>query len=83
MIPSFGPKSSQAPRGDSDHPGTAFLTGMRPNELIALNWINVDFEMRVVTVREGRVQGVEGAPKTLSSYRGIDMLDPLLISVQV
>jgi len=56
---------------------TAFLRGMRPNELIALKWLNVDFEMRVVTVREGRVQGVEGAPKTLSSYRDIDMVDPL------
>jgi integrase len=56
---------------------TAFLTGMRPNELIALKWGNVDFDLRVVTVREGRVQGVEGPPKTLSSYRDIDMLDPL------
>jgi integrase len=56
---------------------TAFLTGMRPNELLALKWLAVDFDMRVITVREGRVQGVEGAPKTLSSYRDIDMLDPL------
>ena len=56
---------------------TAFFTGMRPNEMIALKWINVDFDMRVITVREGRVQGIEGAPKTLSSYRDIDMLEPL------
>jgi len=33
---------------------TAFLTGMRPNEMIALKWANVDFEMRCITVREGR-----------------------------
>jgi integrase len=56
---------------------TAFLTGMRPNELIALKWSNVDFEMRCITVREGRVLGVEGPPKTESSYRDVDMLDPL------
>lgn len=56
---------------------TAFLTGMRPNEMIALKWSNVDFEMRCITVREGRVHGFEGPPKTVSSYRDIDMLDPL------
>lgn len=57
--------------------GTAFLTGMRHNELIALKWPNVDFEMRCIGVREGRVQGVDGPPKNFSSYRDIDMLDPL------
>ena len=56
---------------------TAFLTGMRPNELFALKWLHVDFEIRCITVREGRVQGVEGPPKTFSSYRDVDMLDPL------
>ena len=56
---------------------TAFLTGMRPNEMIALKWHHVDFEMRCITVREGRVQGIEGPPKTLSSYQDIDLLDPL------
>ncbi len=56
---------------------TAFFTGMRPNELLALKWHNVDFVMRTITIREGRVQGIEGPPKTLSSYRDVDMLDPL------
>lgn len=56
---------------------TAFLTGMRPNEMIALKWSNVDFAMRCITVREGRVLGIEGPPKTMSSYRDVDMLDPL------
>jgi integrase len=56
---------------------TAFLTGMRPNELIALKWLHVDFVMRCITVREGRVQGIEGPPKTLSAYRDIDMLEQL------
>jgi integrase len=56
---------------------TAFLSGMRPNEMLALKWVHVDFDMRCITVREGRVQGFEGPPKTLSSYRDIDLLDPL------
>jgi integrase len=56
---------------------TAFLSGMRPNEMHALKWLHVDFDMRCITIREGRVQGFEGPPKTLSSYRDIDMLDPL------
>jgi integrase len=56
---------------------TAFLTGMRPNEMLALKWQHVDFSMRCITVREGRVQGIEGPPKTHSSYRDIDILDPL------
>ena len=56
---------------------TAFLTGMRPNEMIALKWTNVDFGMRCITVREGRVRGIEGPPKTTSSCREIDMLEPL------
>jgi integrase len=57
---------------------TAFLTGMRPNEMIALKWASVDFEMRCITVREGRVLGIEGPPKTMSSCRDVDLLDPLL-----
>jgi integrase len=40
---------------------------MRPNEMLALKWLHVDFDMRCVTIREGRVQGIEGLPKTLSS----------------
>ncbi len=56
---------------------TAFLTGMRPNELIALKWKNVDLALGKITVREGRVHGIESSPKTESSYREIDILTPL------
>jgi integrase len=56
---------------------TAFLTGMRPSEMIALKWHHVDFEMRCITVREGRVQGIEGPPKTRGSNRDVDVLPPL------
>jgi len=35
------------------------------------------------TGREGRVLGIEGPPKTMSSYRNIDMLDPLFEALRV
>ena len=58
---------------------TCFFTGMRPNEMLALKWVNVDLtHLRMISVKEGRVQGVEGPPKTDSSYRDIDILAPLL-----
>ena len=56
---------------------TAFLTGMRPNELIALKWRNIDLIFGKISVREGRVHGIESSPKTESSYREIDILPPL------
>jgi integrase len=58
---------------------TCFFTGMRPNELIALKWVNVDLDhLAMISVKEGRVQGIEGPPKTDSSYRDIDILPPLM-----
>jgi integrase len=50
---------------------------MRPNELIALKWKNIDLLLGKITVREGRVHGIESSPKTESSYREIDILPPL------
>ncbi|MBI5904256.1 MAG: site-specific integrase [Deltaproteobacteria bacterium] len=43
---------------------TAFLTGMRPNEMIALKWHTVDFEMRCITVR------LEASPGTTYVFPG-------------
>jgi integrase len=58
---------------------TCFFTGMRPNEMLALKWVNVDLmHLKMISVKEGRVQGKEGPPKTDSSYRDIDILAPLL-----
>jgi len=36
---------------------TAFLTGMRCNELLALKWSNVDLVLRSITVREAAYKG--------------------------
>jgi integrase len=55
----------------------AFLTGMRPNEQLALKWANIDFVHRKIGVREGRVGKVEGLPKTEESIRDIDLLEPV------
>ena len=55
----------------------SFFTGMRPNEQIALRWQHIDFVYKKLSVRVGRVFGVEGRPKTKGSVRDIDMLPPV------
>lgn len=56
----------------------AFFTGMRFGEMAALKWRNVDFVHGVIKVRETRVRGEEGRPKTKRSYRDINMLIPVI-----
>lgn len=52
---------------------TRFFTGMRTGELDGLQWKYVDFERRLITVRETVVEGEVDTPKTQSSYRTIQM----------
>jgi len=52
----------------------AFFTGMRFGEMSALKWQNVDFKLGVIKVRETRVRGEEGSPKTKRSIRDVTML---------
>lgn len=54
----------------------AFFTGMRFGEMAALKWKNVDFKHGVIKVRETRVRGEEGRPKTPGSTRDIRILPP-------
>ncbi len=56
----------------------AFFTGMRFGEMSALKWHNVDFKLGVIKVRETRVNGEEGRPKTPGSIRDIKILPPVL-----
>lgn len=56
----------------------AFFTGMRFGEMSALKWRNVDFRLGVIKVRETRVLGEEGRPKTKKSSRDIKMLAPVI-----
>lgn len=56
----------------------AFFTGLRFGEMAALKWINVDFRMGVIRIRETRVRGDEGPPKTRGSVRDVKMLPPVI-----
>jgi len=50
---------------------TAVLTGMRIGELLALRWSNVDFERRVIRVRETVYESHVSTPKTRSGIRDV------------
>jgi integrase len=60
----------------------AFFTGMRFGEMSALKWKNVDFKLGIIKVRETRVRGEEGRPKTKRSTRDIKMLPPVVEAVR-
>lgn len=55
----------------------AFFTGMRFGEMAGLKWKNVSFKNGVIKVKETRVRGEEGRPKTKGSVRDIKMLPPV------
>jgi integrase len=50
---------------------SAVLTGMRIGELLALRWKNVDFERKVIRVREAVYEGHVSTPKTRSGLRDV------------
>ncbi|MFI5331022.1 MAG: site-specific integrase [Desulfobaccales bacterium] len=52
-------------------------TGWRPNEACALKWNRVDFQYEKILIREGRVLGLTGIPKSTGSIRDLDMLPPV------
>ena|SRR5579859_2631403 len=71
------------------HPLEAFValalgTGMRPSEMLALQWSNVDFEQRCLQVRRAifstGVKPLVGSPKTKESQRQV-MLIPVVWQV--
>lgn len=49
-------------------------TGMRPGEMIALRWIDLDFKMKSISINKTTINGSIGLPKTPSSVRVIDMI---------
>ena len=54
-----------------------FFTGMRTGEIDGLKWEYVDFENRLILVRETRVDGREEYTKTDGSQREIQMSQPV------
>ncbi|QOY50910.1 tyrosine-type recombinase/integrase [Candidatus Sulfurimonas baltica] len=49
-------------------------SGIRPGELIALTWKDIDFENRTINVDKTIINNVSGLPKTQSSVRVVDII---------
>ena len=56
---------------------TRFLTGMRTGEVHGLKWKYVDFDLRIIRVRETYVLGQDEYTKTDGSQRDIQMSQPV------
>lgn len=54
--------------------GTAFFTGARTGEILALEWKDIDFENKTINIDKTRTLGMTKIPKSKSSIRTIDML---------
>ncbi|MBW8190287.1 site-specific integrase [Neiella marina] len=59
-----------------------FFTGMRTGEIDGLKWRYIDFNNRVIRVREAKVAGQETYTKTDASQRDIHMSAPVLKALQ-
>ncbi|WP_345969461.1 tyrosine-type recombinase/integrase [Sulfurimonas sp. HSL1-6] len=55
-----------------------FFTGMRSGEMIGLRWEDIDFKRREISISRAIKMGSVSTPKTQSSNRTIDILDPLM-----
>lgn len=55
-----------------------FFTGMRTSEIDGLMWKYVDFPRKQILIQETLVDGQPETPKTQSSYRAIQLSDPVL-----
>ncbi len=55
-----------------------FFSGMRTGEIIGLKWEDIDFKNRTMNIKRSIGKGMVSTPKTQSSYREIEILDPLL-----
>jgi integrase len=55
----------------------AFGTGLRPSEQLALSWPHIDWERKVIRVREGWREGQRTRLKTAGSHRDVDILPPV------
>ena len=57
---------------------TAIMTGMRQGELLALQWKDIDFENKKITVNKSLYRGTIQTPKTKQSNRKINIPDILI-----
>ncbi|MGL2661918.1 site-specific integrase [Helicobacter pylori] len=57
---------------------TAFLTGLRTGEQLALLWSDVDFENKKININKSlNLSGVITSPKNKPSIREVDLLEPV------
>ena len=62
----------------------AFFTGMRPEELIAMKWGDIDFQDRVVRISRVRTfKGSERDGSKTHSERDVDLVDPAIEALSV
>lgn len=61
---------------------TRFFTGMRTGEVHGLKWKYVDFDLRIIRVRETFVLGEDEYTKTDGSQRDIQMSQPVFEALQ-
>ena len=63
-------------------------TGIRPGEIIALKWSDVDFQKQTINVERTRIRAKkgeafsDGLPKTISSIRTVDMLSKAIEALE-
>lgn len=50
------------------------FSGVRPGELVALKWNDVNFESETFEIKRTRISGIFGPPKTKSSKRTVEMM---------
>jgi integrase len=73
----------QAVRDDfKDYFVVRFFTGMRTGEVHGLKWKYVDFDLRVIRIRETFVMGEDDYTKTDGSQRDIQMSTPVFEALQ-
>lgn len=65
-----------------DYLQVRFLTGMRTGEVNGLKWKYIDFESRLILVRETHVLGEDDYTKTDGSQRDIKMSQPVFDALQ-
>ncbi|WP_120889295.1 site-specific integrase [Helicobacter pylori] len=57
---------------------TAFLTGLRTGEQLALLWSDIDFENKKININKSlNLSGAITSPKNKSSIREVDLLEPV------
>ncbi|WRG13878.1 site-specific integrase [Helicobacter pylori] len=57
---------------------TAFFTGLRTGEQLALLWSDIDFENKKININKSlNLSGVITSPKNKSSIREVDLLEPV------